>query len=144
MEQGNQKGTTVETTGSPADFAVSAIPLGSSIIGTVISVAMGLLYLRRRISRDNLMVAKDVSEKRLMVVITEERDRAVLAAETAWRTRTEDAKLIGQLTAEVKHLTDANTNLIRDVAGLRQEISQLREIINENITAQLRRVHNQD
>lgn len=114
----------------PAEFPASLPSVtGGGMIATGVSLVAGLLWLRRRLSRDSLEVAKDASEKRLLSVITEERDRAVAVAEAAWATRTEDARLIGQLTSEVKHLTEANRNLISDVSGMREEIVQLKEII---------------
>ena len=116
--------------GQPADFpTMPSLTSGGGLITAIVSGLMGVLWLRRRLSRDSLEVAKDVGEKRLLSVITEERDRAVAAAEAAWATRTEDARLIGQLTSEVKHLTETNRNLISDVSGMREEIGQLREII---------------
>ncbi len=127
---------------NPAEFVITAPAIGGSLLVTVLTIVGTIMHFRRKLSRDNLEIAKDSSEKKLLTTITEERDRAVASAEVAWKTRTEDAQLIGQLTSEVKHLTITNTSLINDVAGLRSEISQLREVIYgmlpPNIAAQLR------
>lgn len=123
---------TRQDTAEPSNFYVPVTPLSGGIVGSLITVICFVLWIRRRLSSDSLQMAKDTSEKRLLTIITEERDRAVLAAETAWKTRAEDAKLIGQLTSEVKHLSETNISLIRDIAGMREEIAQLRGIVQES------------
>lgn len=131
--------STTSTTGEqqPELFNVPLASYGGGALGSILTLLGTILWFRRKISRDNLEIAKDHSEKRLLTVITEERDRAVLAAEAAWRTRTDDARLIGQLTGEVKHLTEANIHLIRDVGSLRDEISQLRDIIHSMLPPEI-------
>lgn len=121
------------STGAPADFPVAQnIPYGGYLaggMGLVVTVIGTILAIRRRISRDNTALKHDATERDILQSMTNERNRAQAAAEEAWRTRAEDAKLIGQLTGEVKHLTEANQNLILDVATMRQEIKELRETV---------------
>ncbi len=145
MEQATTEKTTstLSTTSTvgikeqPELFNVPLVSYGSGALGSILTLVGTALWFRRKISRDNLEIARDVSEKKLLTVITEERDRAVLAAEQAWRTRTDDARLIGQLTGEVKHLTEANIHLIRDVGSLRDEIAQLRDIIHSMLPPEI-------
>ena len=131
MDTGGEPMTS-NVVGEKVSFHIPDVPLGGSILSSVIAILGCILWFRRRVSSDDLAMAKDKSEKRLLTVITEERDRAVLAAEAAWKIRAEDAKLIGQLTSEVKHLSETNISLIRDIAGMREEIAQLRGIVQES------------
>ncbi len=131
---------TTTTVGVPPQQELFNVPLvgyGGGVLGSLLTFIGSVMWFRRKISRDNLEIARDVSEKKLLTVITEERDRAVLAAEQAWRTRTDDARLIGELTGEVKHLTDANAHLIKDVGSLRDEIAQLRDIIHSMLPPEI-------
>lgn len=119
--------------GAPENFPVAQIPYGPYVggaMGMVLSVVGAILYVRRRLSRDNTAIAHEQSERNMLNKMSAERDRAMSAAEEAWRTRAEDAKLIGQLTGEVKHLTEANQNLIQDVESLRKDIKELREVLS--------------
>ena len=119
------------STGAPAEFPVAQDFPYAGLITSGLAVAMSVvsvvLIIRRKISRDNTALKHDATERDMLQSMTNERNRAQAAAEEAWRTRAEDAKLIGQLTGEVKHLTEANQNLIQDVATMRQEIKELRE-----------------
>ena len=121
------------STGAPAEFPVAQdfpyagyITSGVAVAMTVISA---ILLIRRRISKDNTEIKKDSTERDLLHRMMQERDRAQAAAEEAWRNRAEDAKLIGQLTGEVKHLTEANQNLIQDVDALRRDIKDLHDTL---------------
>ncbi len=137
-EQPVNSQTTSTVGAAPAElFNVPLVGYGGGVLGSLLTFVCSVMWFRRKISRDNLEIAKDQSEKKLLTIITEERDRAVLSAEAAWRTRTEDAKLIGQLTGEVKHLTEANTHLIRDVSSLREEIAKLRDIIHSMLPPEI-------
>jgi hypothetical protein len=117
------------TTGTPADFHITDIPFGGTVVTSIMSAMAAVLWVRRKLSKDNVELAKDRVEASVLQTISAERDRAVLAAEKAWQTRAEDAKLIGQLNGEVKHLSHMNCDLIKEVENLRNDFQQLREVI---------------
>lgn len=102
---------------------------GSSIVTAVVSILGAILWLRRRLSRDNLEVSKDSAEKNLLVTAIAERDKAIASAEEAWESRTKDAELIGKLSSDVEHLSAINKNLLEEVERLRAEINDLRILI---------------
>lgn len=78
------------------------LPDGSSIWALGASALASLVYLRRFMSRQRVDLKKDDAEANLIKTLQEERDKAMAAAEKAWETRAEDAKLIGELTGEVR------------------------------------------
>lgn len=65
-----------------------------------------LMYMRRFISRQNVDINKDSAESNLIKTLQEERDKAMAAAQEAWKSKAEDAKLIGELTSEVRALRE--------------------------------------
>lgn len=79
-------------------------PDGTSIWTLGAGAAGALLYLRKFLSRQGVDIKKDSAEANLIQTLQEERDKAMAAAEKAWETRAEDAKLIGELTSEVRAL----------------------------------------
>jgi hypothetical protein len=118
------------TTGAPANFPLSEIPHSAGIISALLTLVGGMMWLRRRISRDSVEGVKDRSEKSLVQTLQHERDSAVNSEKEAWKTRTDDAKRIGELTSEVKHLTRTNVALMEDVTMLRVEVKALRDMLH--------------
>lgn len=85
-----------------------------------------LIYLRKFLSRQNVEVKKDSAEANLIKTLQEERDKAMAAAEKAWETRTADAKLIGELTSEVKALRMVNEEMRNQLKDMKQELDTVR------------------
>ncbi len=104
-------------------------PSGGGVIGLALTVVGAILYLRRKISRDGLEVAKDSAENKMLKTAISERDKAMATANEAWRSRAEDAKLIGKLSSDVVHLSQSNETMAHELTALRQEIRDLRETI---------------
>jgi len=135
------------------DIANQGAIHGGSVVGAVLSVAGGLLWLRRRMSRDRLEVKKDSAETQLLEIIIKERNAAMDDAREAWSNRAADSKLIGALQAEVHGLRELNqkTNneveLLRllnarqsdDIETLRREINAVKEQIHSCMSCPLRR-----
>lgn len=65
------------------------------------------MYLRKVVSRQNVEVTKDSAESNLIKTLQAERDKAMDAAREAWKSKAEDAKLIGELTSEVRALRES-------------------------------------
>lgn len=102
-----------------------ALTSGGGIIGAAITFVVAFLALRKRWSRDNLELTKDRAETNLIASYErtienqqEQIKRLDENAREAWRTRAEDAKQIGELSAKVAHLTSINEALNKQVATL--------------------------
>lgn len=95
-----------------APEASSLWTLGAGAFGAV-------MYLRKYISRQNVEINKDTAESKLIKMLQEERDKALAAAHDAWKTRAEDAKLIGELTSEVRSLRETVLQLKNEVDSFR-------------------------
>lgn len=87
--------------------------------GAVASLVAGVLWLRRRTSRDGVELIKDRTEGRLLQTAIEERDKAMAQARDAWSQRTADAGALGRLNAE-------NEYLKRELAAAQQLVNDIR------------------
>lgn len=81
-----------------------------------------LMYLRRFISRQNVDINKDSAESNLIKTLQEERDKAMAAAQEAWKSKAEDAKLIGELTGEIRQLRDALKEVKAELDGVKEQL----------------------
>ena len=95
-----------------------------TIIGTI-------LWLRRRVSRDNTEVAKDKGEKQLVERLITERDLAAADAREAWKQRNADAQSIARLEARLLAMEEKIQDLNRDLKLKDREIKGLRRVIKE-------------
>lgn len=94
-------------------------PDGSSLWTLGAGALASLMYLRKYISRQNVEINKDSAESNLIKTLQEERDKALAAAHEAWKTKAEDAKLIGELTSEVRALRETVMQLKAEVDSFR-------------------------
>jgi chromosome segregation ATPase len=101
------------------------LPEGSSLWTMGAGALASLLYLRRFLSRQGVDIRKDSAESNLIKTLQDERDKAMAAAEKAWETRTEDAKLIGELTSEVRSSRVVIEDLKSKLSEMRTEMQQL-------------------
>lgn len=102
-----------------------ALISGGGIFSAAATCVVAFLALRKRWSRDNLELTKDRAETNLIAsyekIIAENTktiQRLDENAREAWRTRAEDAKQIGELSAKVGHLTSLNESLNQQIARL--------------------------
>lgn len=123
------KTMTVDVASTGTTLHLPDIPMGTGLLGTLLTVIGAVLVTRRKISRNNLDVKRDSAEKDILTTLQEERDKAMRAAEKAWASRATDAQLIGKLSSEVKHLSETNLSMREEVTSLREEIHELRKII---------------
>jgi len=114
----------------PLDLLPNA-PEGTGVTGIVAAIIGIVLWLRRRVSRDGLEMSKDSAETTLILTLQAERDKAMDAAERAWSTRTEDAKLIGKLSSEVESLTRINMEMREQMREMKMELHAMHQQINE-------------
>jgi hypothetical protein len=70
----------------------------------VAAVGGAVLVLRRRLSRDNVEVAKDRAEAGLVELLRKERDSAFAEAKRVRDQRTADAEIIARLMSDKAHL----------------------------------------
>lgn len=108
----------------------SDIPEGSSLGALAAGAVASVLYLRRFLSRQGVDIKKDSAEANLISTLQAERDKAMAAAEKAWTSRAEDAKLIGELTSEVRASRDLINQLKDQLAAMNDEIHELRNIVD--------------
>lgn len=108
------------------------LPDGAGIWGSAGGVLALLLWLRRYLSRDKVEANRDKAEVNLLAVLQEERDlarkgeaEARAREEEAWRARNADAKLIGELTAQVKHQSSIIEHQSQTIASLEAQINTL-------------------
>lgn len=120
---------TVGTPPSLPDMLPGVTP-SVGVLSSVSAVLVALLWVRRKLSRDGLEVTKDASEGKLIVTLAAERDKAMESAREAWRSRADDAKLIGQLSSDVAHLTKTNEGLTTELTDLRGEVRELKDMVN--------------
>lgn len=108
---------------------------GGSLWASGAGVLAGLLWLRKFLSTQGVEMKKDAAESSLMKTLQEERDKAMAAAEKAWATRAEDAKMIGELTSEVKasrQLIDTLHTQLREVRDELHTVSNDLKTMREN------------
>ena len=94
-------------------------PEGSSLWSLGAGALGALIYLRKFISRQNVEVNRDSAESNLIKTLQEERDKAMADAREAWKTKAEDAKLIGELTSEVRALRETILELKQEVDAMK-------------------------
>lgn len=90
----------------------------------VATLVSGVLWLRRRTSRDGVELIKDRTEGKLLQTAIDERDKAMAQARDAWSQRTADAGALGQLRAE-------NEYLKRELAAAQQLVTDIRRGVQE-------------
>lgn len=119
---------------------------GGGILGIAVTAVLTFLALRKRWSRDNLELTKDRAETNLIAAyqktiadLQAANERLDQNAREAWRTRAEDAKRIGELSAKVEHLTEVNQSQTSKVEHLTQ-INEKLEVQVEELTAMVRRL----
>lgn len=98
------------TVAQPAPLP-SAVPMFAQDLANVIGVGAaaliwGILWLRRRTSRDSTEMVKDRAESHILTVMQRERDQAVKDRDEAWSYRTSDAQAIARLQVEKQGLHD--------------------------------------
>lgn len=120
---------------------------GGGIVGAVIAIIYAIMWLRRTWSSDGVGVVRDRSESQILETALRERNEALEAAHEAWRTRAEDAKQIGLLSAQVEGLKELNHKTNNEVHLLRllneklnKEVELLRIQI-EALSRQLQAAH---
>lgn len=96
--------------------------LGVGALGLIVGLAV--LWLRRRISRDGLEIAKDRAEGgmvdallRVNENLTKENERLMVVAQEAWSVRNSDAKRIATLETELSYMRrelEAMKPMVRD------------------------------
>lgn len=109
------------------------MPEGSGFVGIGVSAVAALLALRRKIWKDNVEVSRDKAEVHIIESLQKERDQALAELaqsrereREAWQIRADAAKLIGELTAQVRHQSDIIATLEQRVVGLQREMQDLR------------------
>lgn len=112
---------------TPEEIAQKAMIEGGGLTAAVFSIAAGLLWLRRRLSRDNLEVKRDSGEMTLLATIITERNTAMADAREAWAKRAADAELIGKLSAQVESLERINERMEREIDALRAEFQEFKQ-----------------
>lgn len=132
----NELKETRENTNMDASSIPPAIQ-GGGAVSIAVTLVAALLWLRRKLSTDNLGVSKDSAESHLMKTLAAERDKAMAAAEEAWSMRTKDAVLIGELTGKVNHLLEVNESLRQEISTVRDEIKDLRTLIKTLLPAKV-------
>lgn len=113
---------------------MNLIPPDGSESGLITLGAGGLaalIWLRRFLSRQGVEVKKDTAEANLIKTLQEERDKAMHAAEKAWETRTNDAKLIGELSSEVRSLREMNERMGKQLEKVEGELHALRQELQD-------------
>ena len=106
-------------------MSIPEVPEGTSL-WTLGAGALGsLLYLRRFLSRQNVDIRKDSAESNLIKTLQDERDKAMQAATEAWKSKAEDAKLIGELTGEIRSLRQAMTELKEELDSVNARLREL-------------------
>jgi hypothetical protein len=70
----------------------------------IAAIGGAVLVLRRRLSRDNVEVAKDRAEAGLVELLRKERDSAFAEAKRVRDQRTADAEIIARLMSDKAHL----------------------------------------
>ncbi len=108
----------------------SELPEGSSWGALAAGAVASVLYLRRFLSRQGVDIKKDTAEANLISTLQVERDKAMAAAEKAWTSRTDDAKLIGELTSEVRASREIIDQLKDQLVAMAEEMKTLRLIID--------------
>lgn len=118
-------------------FIPPELPEGSSIWAAGGTAVAAFLWLRKRLSADKLDITKDQAQIDLIASLQKERDQARLGEaearqreDAAWKSRHEDAKLIGTLTAKVEALTMTNEALTKQVATLQKDLHDIRNYIH--------------
>lgn len=112
------------------------LPEGSGIWATVVTGIGSLLWLRRYLSRDRVAKGKDDAEINMLRELQHERNALLDELTEArkreveiWQARNEDARLIGELTAQVAHQTQLIETLTAQVSNMRRDMHTLRDAI---------------
>lgn len=87
------------------------------ITGVFGAVVMGILYLRRKASRDGTEIIKDRTEGKLLEALMSERDRARASEREAW--------------TKVNELSVVNARLESQNEYQKEEIERLRELVEQ-------------
>lgn len=89
-------------------------------LGVIVSALVGgIMYMRRRASRDGVRIVEDRTEGTLLKTTLTERNQATADAREAWLRSSADAREIGRLTAE-------NEYLKRELQDARDTITKIR------------------
>lgn len=111
----------------------------AGILGTgVMSLVLGLLWLRRKTSRDGAEIIKDRAEGQLVESLLKDRDAAWAMAREAMLGRDVLSLELGQLRAEVKYLTESLrvsqetiAEIRRGVMSVGQKVDAVQDHMNE-------------
>lgn len=126
---------------------------GGGLTSAIFVIAYGLMWLRKRLSQDNLEAKKASTESHLLEIVIKERNTAMDDAREAWAKRAGDAELIGRLTAQVSgleqlnHKTNNEVHLLRllnekqsaEMVNIRAEFSSMREQMRTCATCPLKK-----
>lgn len=104
--------------------------MGSGIIGMILTI----LFLRRKTSRDKLEILKDGTEGLMLKTALEEKDKAMADARQAWSSKTDDARLIGQLTAENDYLKRELKVALEQLAEIRKGVQAVGQKVDRTKT----------
>lgn len=109
---------------------------GGGILGIAASAVVAFFVIRAKWSKSNLDVAQNKSAEDIIKTLQQQLDKAHTdrnhfqeVAANAWRTRADDAKLIGELTAKVEHLTNVNAELKLTVSTLIEKVDKMEAIV---------------
>jgi hypothetical protein len=114
----------------------SELPEGSTgLLAAIGAFFGGVLWIRKKFSRVELV--KDETEVNLIKTLIEERDKARLGEaesrgreDAAWRARNDDAKMIGELSAEVRNFRSIEAERLAQIKELTEQVHTLRKEIH--------------
>ena len=106
----------------PPDRLPALVGPESGIVTAVVGVITAILWLRRKLSRDNTEVAKDAAEAKYVIGLTQELEKARAALVTVYTERNKLSEEVGELRASVKFLKEANQKLEERIAQLEHQV----------------------
>ncbi len=131
---------TTQNTSMTIQATVHSIPpavQGGGVVGLAISLISFFFWIRRRFSSDGLANHRDDATEGLIRTLVAERDKAMVQAAEAWSLRSNDAKMIGELTGKVNHFTDVNEALRQELGVVRKELHELKLLVKALLPKQL-------
>lgn len=123
--------TSTASVGDPAAFPIVGGELAGSVIAVAVTVVGGLMWFRRKSSRDSVEIVKDRTEGRLLEKLMDDRDAKAADAKEAWAAHNELVKRNGFLEAENVHLKREVDRLMSELTRLQAEVDKVRADIWE-------------
>lgn len=121
--------TTTAAVGDAPQFPV-AVPSGElagSIFLAAATVVGGILWFRRKVSRDSTELIKDSSEGKLVKILMDERDTKAAEAKEAWALYNEMVKEHGLLKARNEYLDREVTRLTNELGAVNAKLDEVRQ-----------------